>query len=98
MTSPDSLANYYFDEDEADKVIGFFAECLTHSTGQWRGKPFELLDWQIDYLRELFGWRRKDNHKRRYRQSALFISRKQGKTQKLLHELCGPRNRPHLSI
>ena len=23
---------------------------------------------------------------------------KQGKTQKLLHELCGPRNRPHLSI
>ena len=25
-------------------------------------------------------------------------SRKQGKTQKLLHELCGPRNRPHLSI
>lgn len=81
MTSPDSLANYYFDEDEADKVIGFFAECLTHSTGQWRGKPFELLDWQIDYLRELFGWRRKDNHKRRYRQSALFISRKQGKTE-----------------
>ena len=26
------------------------------------------------------------------------LSRKQGKTQKLLHELCGPRNRPHLSI
>jgi hypothetical protein len=28
MTSPDSLANYYFDEDEADKVIGFFADAL----------------------------------------------------------------------
>jgi len=81
MTNPDSLANYYFDEDEADKVIDFFSECLTHSTGQWRCKPFELLEWQVKYLRELFGWRRSDNGKRRYRQSALFISRKQGKTE-----------------
>ena len=29
----------------------------------------------------MFGWRRSDNGKRRYRQSALFISRKQGKTE-----------------
>ena len=61
---PDSSANYWFDEDAADRAVAFFSECLTHTTGEWRGQPFVLSDWQVDIVRNIFGSKRPDGTRR----------------------------------
>ena len=76
---PDSSANYWFDEDAADRAVAFFSECLTHTTGEWRGQPFVLSDWQVDIVRNIFGWKRPDGT-RRYRTVFIGLPRKNGKT------------------
>jgi phage terminase large subunit-like protein len=71
---------YVYDEAAAERAVGFFADCLTHTAGEWRGKPFILSDWQGEKIvRPLFGWRRADGT-RRYRTAFIFIPRKAGKT------------------
>jgi phage terminase large subunit-like protein len=70
---------FWFDEAAADKAVAFFAECLTHTTGEWRGQPFVLSDWQAGIVRDIFGWKRHDGT-RRYRTVFIFIPRKAGKT------------------
>ena len=32
-----------------------FIESLCHTKGTWAGKPFELIDWQEQIIRDLFG-------------------------------------------
>ena len=43
-----------YDKDLADYAVNFI-ECLSHTKGTWAGKPFELLDWQEQIIRDLFG-------------------------------------------
>lgn len=38
----------------ADYAV-MFIESLTHTKGTWVGKPFELIDWQEQIIRDLFG-------------------------------------------
>jgi len=79
---PDSSPppEFRYDADAAERAVAFFAECLTHTTGEWRGQPFVLSDWQADrVVRPLFGWKRADGT-RRYRTAFIFIPRKAGKT------------------
>ncbi len=71
--------NFWFDEKAADRVCGFFVDCLVHVKGQWAGRPFELLDWEREALRDLFGWKRPDGT-RRYRTAYISVPRKQGKS------------------
>lgn len=74
-TSP----KYWFDDDAAERAVSFFADCLTHTSGEWRGQPFVLSDWQADIVKNLFGWKREDGT-RRYRTAFIALPRKQGKT------------------
>lgn len=39
------LAGCRFDKARAAHAVGFFAQYLRHSKGQWAGQPFELLKW-----------------------------------------------------
>lgn len=74
------LNGCYFDPRTADRVVSFFPRFLCHSSGEWFGKPFHLLDWQADDLiRPLFGWKRKDGT-RRYRKAYVEIPKKNGKS------------------
>lgn len=76
-TEPNGL---WYDADAAERAVAFFAECLKHTTGEWRGQPFVLADWQADQIvRPLFGWKRKDGT-RRYRTAFIAVPRKAGKT------------------
>jgi phage terminase large subunit-like protein len=68
-----------FDEDAARSAIDFFPECLKHVEGKLAGKPFVLESWQQSVIGNLFGWKR-DDGSRRYRESLLFVPRKNGKT------------------
>lgn len=75
-----SASGYWYDEAAAERAVAFFAECLTHTTGEWRGQPFVLADWQADRIvRPLFGWKRADGT-RRYRTAFIAVPRKAGKT------------------
>jgi phage terminase large subunit-like protein len=86
---PDNVAGYdptkdadgfYYDHDEAQWRVDFFAECLTLTSGEWAGQPFALAPWQEPIVRTLFGWKR-DDGTRRYRTLFLFVPRKNGKTE-----------------
>ena len=74
-----SSAEFRYDTDAAERAVSFFAECLTHTTGEWRGKPFILSDWQAAIVRNIFGWKRADGT-RKYRTVFLGLPRKMGKT------------------
>ena len=43
-----------YNELYADYAVDFI-ECLSHTKGTWAGKPFRLLDWQEQIIRDLFG-------------------------------------------
>ena len=44
----------YYDKEAADFAVNFI-QCLCHTKGTWAGKPFELIDWQEQIIRDLFG-------------------------------------------
>ena len=79
MANPASSPEFWFDVEAGERAASFFAECLQHTTGEWRGKPFVLSDWQADIVRNIFGWKRQDGT-RRYRTVFLGLPRKMGKT------------------
>lgn len=68
-----------FDAQAAERAVAFFRECLTHTTGKWRGTPFELSDWQADVVRKTYGTKNPDGA-RQYRTIFIAVPRKQGKT------------------
>ena len=70
---------YYFDDEEADRVIEFLENHSYHYEGEWAGRPLVLESWQIDVFREAFGWMRPDGT-RRFRTIWVEIARKNGKT------------------
>ena len=44
----------HYDKEAADFAVAFI-ENLCHTKGTWAGRPFELLDWQEQIIRDLFG-------------------------------------------
>ena len=70
---------FHFDADEAANRIAFIQECCVHIEGSLSGKPFILEPWQQSYVANLFGWKKPDGS-RRYRESLLYVPRKNGKT------------------
>lgn len=71
---------FLFDESHALQAIGFFEDCLTHTKGEMRGKPFDVLDWQRAIIANLWGWRDAKGY-RRYRQCLIYVAKKNGKTE-----------------
>ena len=57
-----------------------FIESLCHTKGTWAGKPFELIDWQEQIIRDLFGVL-KPNGYRQFNTAYIEIPKKQGKSE-----------------
>jgi phage terminase large subunit-like protein len=70
----------WFDHDAADAAAAFFPTYLRHTEAEWWGKPFHLEWWQENFVRTIFGWKRKDGT-RLIRQAYLEVPRKNGKTE-----------------
>ena len=68
-----------YDEDAADYAV-MFIESLCHTKGTWAGKPFELIDWQEQIIRDLFGVL-KPNGYRQFNTAYIEIPKKQGKSE-----------------
>ena len=71
---------YYFDEDEAARWIGVIS-ILKHTSGEWKGQPFNIQDFQAFRWACIFGWKRTDGRGRRFRRAYVEVARKQGKTE-----------------
>ena len=67
----------HYDKDAADYAV-MFIESLCHTKGTWAGKPFELIDWQEQIIRDLFGVL-KPNGYRQFNTAYIEIPKKQGK-------------------
>ena len=63
----------------ADYAVGFI-ECLCHTKGTWAGEPFELIDWQEQIVRDLFGIV-KPNGYRQFNTAYIEIPKKMGKSE-----------------
>ncbi|MBN1051629.1 terminase large subunit [Clostridium botulinum] len=71
---------YYWDEEEAEKIVNWFTY-LRHSKGELAGQPINLNIWQKFFICQIYGWRKKDNKRRRFKKSFIECARKQAKSQ-----------------
>ena len=69
----------HYDKALADYAVSFI-QCLCHTKGTWAGKPFELIDWQEQIIRDLFGTL-KPNGYRQFNTAYIEIPKKQGKSE-----------------
>ena len=69
----------HYDKAAADHAVNFI-ECLCHTKGTWAGKPFELIDWQEQIIRDVFGVL-KPNGYRQFNTAYIEIPKKQGKSE-----------------
>ncbi len=70
---------YRWEPAKADR-IGRFAELMVHIKGKWAGQPIRLEDWQCFCLGVPFGWVRKSDGLRRFREIYEEIPRKNSKS------------------
>jgi phage terminase large subunit-like protein len=68
-----------YDEKKAQHAVNFI-NCLKHTKGQWRGVPFDLLPWQDQIVRDIFGTV-KENGYRQYNTAYVEIPKKNGKSE-----------------
>lgn len=68
-----------YSKAHADYAVNFI-ECLCHTKGTWAGKPFKLLSWQEQIIRDLFGVI-KPNGYRQFNTAYIEIPKKMGKSE-----------------
>lgn len=70
---------FYWDQDAADRAVGFIENFCRHDVDEMAGQRFILEPWQRWIVEELFGWKREDG-RRRYRKCFMIVARKNGKS------------------
>lgn len=68
-----------YNKEYADHAVAFI-EALCHTKGIWTGKKFDLIDWQEQIIRDLFGTI-KPNGYRQFNTAYIEIPKKQGKSE-----------------
>ena len=70
----------YYDKNAADHAVCFIEKYCCHTKGRWDGKPFLLIDWQEQIIRDIFGTL-KENGYRQFNTAYIEIPKKQGKSE-----------------
>lgn len=73
------LPDSHYDAARADRAVRFI-ENLCHTKGRWAGKPFWLLPWQEQIIRDIFGIVKEDDT-RQFRTAYVEIPKKNGKSE-----------------
>lgn len=68
-----------YDKKKADYAVNFI-QSLCHTKGVWAGKPFMLLSWQEQIIRDLFGTI-KQNGYRQFNTAYIEVPKKNGKSE-----------------
>ena len=71
----------WFDDEQAERSIQFIEKFIRvpDPDNPTRNVPLVLIDWERDFIRQLFGWRRADGT-RRFRFAWIEIAKKNGKS------------------
>ncbi|HEL2387854.1 TPA: terminase large subunit [Streptococcus suis] len=77
--SPFMLPTSYYDDAKADRAVTFINN-LSHTKGKWAGKRFDLLPWQEQIVRDLFGIVKEDGN-RQFLTAYIEIPKKNGKSE-----------------
>lgn len=77
--SPPKGFAFYFDEEAGERPIEFIEKFCKQSQGII-GEPLELQLFQKAFIQALFGWKRKANGFRRFRETLFLVARKNGKS------------------
>lgn len=81
----------HYDKDAADFVVAFI-EQLKHTKGEFYKQPFELIDWQEQIIRDIFGILKPDGY-RQFTTAYIEVPKKCGKSELAaaiaLYMLCG---------
>lgn len=77
--TPFAAKDSVYDKGKADHAVGFI-QCLCHTKGIWAGKKFELLDWQEQIIRDIFGTIKPDGY-RQFNTTYIEIPKKNGKSE-----------------
>lgn len=72
--------DYYFDVEEWDRIIAFVVNECAYPEAENTGLPFIPEKWQSCVYANLFCWKHKETHFRRYRECFIMVPRKNGKT------------------
>lgn len=73
------LPTSHYDKRRADFAVGFI-QMLRHTTGEWYGKPFHLMPWQEQIVRDIFGVVDADGF-RQFRTAYVEVGKKNGKSE-----------------
>jgi phage terminase large subunit-like protein len=73
------LPTSHYDKKQADRAVTFINN-LKHTKGKWAGKNFDLLPWQEQIIRDIFGIV-KENGKRQFQTAYIEIGKKNGKSE-----------------
>jgi len=76
----ESDPDIYYDEKGVERVIQIF-RLLKHTSGEYYGKRFQLLPWQIFVLSWIFGWKYKESNYRVTRKAYIEVAKKNGKSE-----------------
>lgn len=71
---------YFFDIDSALDILVFITTHCKHSKGSLAGKFIKLESWQAFILANIYGFKKKENGRRKYRKALIEVARKNGKT------------------
>ena len=71
------LPSSHYDKAKADRAVRFI-QCLKHTKGESYDKPFILLPWQEQIIRDLYGVVKEDGT-RQFKQAIIYIAKKAGK-------------------
>ena len=77
--SPFILPTSHYDKAKADRAVTFINN-LSHTKGKWAGKRFDLLPWQEQIVRDLFGIVKEDGN-RQFLTAYIEIPKKNGKSE-----------------
>ncbi len=70
----------YYDKSAADHAVCFIERFCCHTKGTWDGKPFELIEWQEQIIRDIFGILKPKGY-RQFNTAYIEIPKKQGKSE-----------------
>jgi len=89
MTGGETMAKYKptrfmaddskYSKKAADYAVNFI-QCLCHTKGKWSGKAFDLLEWQEQIIRDLFGIIKPSGY-RQFNTAYIEIPKKNGKSE-----------------
>lgn len=71
---------YVFDQTRAERPIQFIERFCKHSKGEWAAQPVKLELFQKAFISALFGFIHETTEERKYRETLLYVARKNGKS------------------